>query len=529
MGEGDQRIEILEEEIKVLKGEVRRTLVDLRALLMRDDSPLSEGAFGRRAALADLASGDEAPVVRRESSESVQQEASLQAVAVPSPVVVAQPQPQQAEQGSPVPALGAGAQAGGNPPGMGVQPGPMWSGPGSQGGAAPGLSEAASTAEAGLVEQQVRLAEQERRIADQERRIAEQDRKLADGDTIASERGPQRSKPDAMDRDEASPTRPIRDEYENVYRHDDTAETPERPSRRGGSRRREQDETEEDERRLKRRTRDEDEDADPDDGAGERRHGPPRKPNPRRRNQDDMNRDEAQAGRPARDEYDNVDDLEEPEDGPKSSLGGTGHRRSGQDAGYQEEAQDDESETPRGSPRRRRHAGEETDGQDLYRQRGRNGHARANYVDNGVDHQVLGSQQDRFDPGDSDGRGSPVFDEYFELLGDDLELEDGVNGAGGLPLDLNLMASLVRWASIAKQRVGEQRLSHVLELYGQSGHLSPRLRELLDYISQMADELPPDKDHTAQVCVDLIAQLHGILTGGLSIAKIRQKKVPGRS
>ena len=144
---------------------------------------------------------------------------------------------------------------------------------------------------------------------------------------------------------------------------------------------------------------------------------------------------------------------------------------------------------------------------------------------------MLGSQQDGYHSGERNGRGSPVFEEYFELLGNDLELEDGANGtngANGLPLDLNLMASLVRWASIAKQRVGEQGLNHVLELYGQSGHLSPRLRELLDYISQMAGELPPDKDHTAQVCVDLIAQLHGILTGGLSTAKVRQVRAPGK-
>ena len=43
MADGDQRIEVLEDEMKVLKGEVSRTLVDLRALLMRDDSPLMTG------------------------------------------------------------------------------------------------------------------------------------------------------------------------------------------------------------------------------------------------------------------------------------------------------------------------------------------------------------------------------------------------------------------------------------------------------------------------------------------------------
>ena len=47
MAENDTRIETLEDEVKVLKGEVKRTLVDLRALLMREDSPLTEAGFSR--------------------------------------------------------------------------------------------------------------------------------------------------------------------------------------------------------------------------------------------------------------------------------------------------------------------------------------------------------------------------------------------------------------------------------------------------------------------------------------------------
>ena len=48
MPDTDVRVETLEDEIRVLKGEVRRTLVDLRALLMSADSPLNEANFGRR-------------------------------------------------------------------------------------------------------------------------------------------------------------------------------------------------------------------------------------------------------------------------------------------------------------------------------------------------------------------------------------------------------------------------------------------------------------------------------------------------
>ncbi len=85
MAADDQKLETLEEEIKVLKGEVRRTLVDLRALVMREDSPLSESAYGRRAALADMASGDELPAVRRQTTETIRQEVADQPAAAPAP------------------------------------------------------------------------------------------------------------------------------------------------------------------------------------------------------------------------------------------------------------------------------------------------------------------------------------------------------------------------------------------------------------------------------------------------------------
>ncbi|HZA21845.1 MAG TPA: hypothetical protein VFA32_04450, partial [Dehalococcoidia bacterium] len=49
MAESETRLETLEDEVRVLKGEVKRTLVDLRALLMSEDSPLSPKALTRRA------------------------------------------------------------------------------------------------------------------------------------------------------------------------------------------------------------------------------------------------------------------------------------------------------------------------------------------------------------------------------------------------------------------------------------------------------------------------------------------------
>jgi hypothetical protein len=49
MAESETRLETLEDEVRVLKGEVKRTLVDLRALLMNEDSPLSPKVLTRRA------------------------------------------------------------------------------------------------------------------------------------------------------------------------------------------------------------------------------------------------------------------------------------------------------------------------------------------------------------------------------------------------------------------------------------------------------------------------------------------------
>ena len=37
-----ERLDVLEEELKLLKGEMKRTLIDLRAFIMREDSPLNE-------------------------------------------------------------------------------------------------------------------------------------------------------------------------------------------------------------------------------------------------------------------------------------------------------------------------------------------------------------------------------------------------------------------------------------------------------------------------------------------------------
>ena len=65
MAENEDRIETLEDEVKVLKGEVKRTLVDLRSLLMREDSPLGEAALAARRSGAALPVAESLPTTEK--------------------------------------------------------------------------------------------------------------------------------------------------------------------------------------------------------------------------------------------------------------------------------------------------------------------------------------------------------------------------------------------------------------------------------------------------------------------------------
>lgn len=112
------------------------------------------------------------------------------------------------------------------------------------------------------------------------------------------------------------------------------------------------------------------------------------------------------------------------------------------------------------------------------------------------------------------------YHQLFEAVGD----ADGVgdNAGNSAPLDVNLLASLVRWTTLAKGRVGEARLKSILDLYLGSGRSSPQLRELLISVSSMVDTVSPETPQAAQECMDLLSHLHGILTGGLQIAQVPQ-------
>ena len=116
------------------------------------------------------------------------------------------------------------------------------------------------------------------------------------------------------------------------------------------------------------------------------------------------------------------------------------------------------------------------------------------------------------------GRSSRVFEEYMDLVEDTEALDaPGYDLDDPRAIDVNLLSSLTRWTSVAKLRVGEEKLQEMLDLYARSGHLSMNLRELLQQISAMVDEAPLEATEDAHGCVDLIFHLHGILAGGLAI------------
>ena len=89
-------------------------------------------------------------------------------------------------------------------------------------------------------------------------------------------------------------------------------------------------------------------------------------------------------------------------------------------------------------------------------------------------------------------------------------------------MDLNLVSNLVRWASMAKYRVGEKRLSDIIELYAESRNAPPGLSKALMHIASIVDDQPPESGQAAQETMDLIAHLHGILTASLPVSAVPQ-------
>ena len=222
MADSDSRLGTVEDELKILKEEVRRTLVDLRALLMRADSPMNEASTGRRDALPEREPEPQQP--KAEMSQVLQQEST----ATPPAAAPAQPPaggPSQPPAGGPSqpPAGGPGQPPTGGPGqppagGPGQPPAglsPLGVGP-QQGTintpvSAPPVIAPSGDQERAMAEQQQRMADQERRIADQNNQMAELSRMVQEGSQTAQQpSGPdpaQQKKVDEQQRQIADQTR----------------------------------------------------------------------------------------------------------------------------------------------------------------------------------------------------------------------------------------------------------------------------------------------------------------------------------
>ena len=455
MAESDTRLETLEDEVIVLKGEVKRTLVDLRALLMKENSPLGESNFARRSATAD------------QSSKSGGSEKVVIAVAAPfpaGPVLAPPPGPEPVlvtaavpspEGGLPGPAL---AQVGVAPPvtsapqtGPEPAPGifptessqlvatpvqrdpgpgsfPMVSPPGAMTLPAEGPGPAPDWA--GLAEQERRMAEQERRILEQERRMSERERLLTEA---SRHQGPS-----------------SRQVNEDLWLEEEAEElTAAKASRRNGR----------SHKQILGMS------YSPEAAGGKYSVG--------------------EVSQVLQDIPDDVTPLPE--------------RRS-------RRLRQNESEQGHRSPPR-----DEDSGLDLDRL------------------EMKQLNEDDLESPEPNGRRVNVYDEYWDLLKASKEAYPIEDSPTGPPLDVNLLSSLVHWATLAKQRVGEQQLKDILELYIQSGHSRPELQELLLRVSDMVDEATLEGGERPEDWVDLMFHLHGILTGGLPVVKIPQMRFSAQS
>ena len=503
MAEVDSRVEALEDEIKVLKGEVRRTLVDLRALLMREDSPLHEGTFGRSAALQDMETGGEPTITRKEVSEMVRQE-TAEAARPPVPDTNPQSPPPPTNPAQPV-SQGVGMAIPGSPfPGMPMAQSPMWGVGGGYPSAPPQAPPSApQPPDPAIAERERKLAEQERRMEEQERRLADQERRLTSA--AQPESAPQSPDPAIAERERKLTEQERRMEEQGRQLADQEARLTS-AARSEDARERDSD----------RRVPQEEPAQDSPEAAA------PRVQPEKRREKKESHGDQDQEEHPPLSqvrsrEYRGSDQVTTP------------HRRGSSSDREKpdsfDEAGDSDSEPPEVSqgvwygdkiPL-------ENDTERVVQRRPEDRASPVKperpLVNNGE------GEEERTKAITSNDRGNRVYDEYNELLAETKELEGPDDGElRPIPLDVNLLSSLTHWTSVARNRVGEQRLMGILDLYSQSGHLSTSLRELLEQISGLVDGAHPDASEDVEGCMDLIFHLHGILAGGLAIGQVQQAK-----
>lgn len=515
MAETDTRLETLEDEVKVLKGEVKRTLVDLRALLMREDSPLGEAAVAKRMAMQNAipVQVNEAPPIP-----------APVAVAPPPAPVIAEPPPPAPVAVAPPPAPPPGPGPGPQNvmpqgmPGPGPSPPPQAM-PIPQAFAPPGappadnssalarqdrlmaeqerrmtdqerkMSQLGAFAPPGgppadnlsaLAQQERMMAEQERRIAEQERKIAERERKMAESE---NDDEPPRSKkprkPARIDEDEL-------DEVPNDLEYERAEENRPRLSRKQN--------LEDPVPGVIVNLEEEDEDAFDEDE--------PVKPSAKKRSPMTSPRVMAEEEDEDEEDDDDVFEEDEPDDEPE-----------------EDDSEEDDPVNVSPPPSHK--------GRSKSAKVDRRVDRKVGLIKHGAEEEVVHGDNKSDSQGKSE-RVTSIYDEYRELLEETKQAHTLEDEPVGPPLDVNLMANLVYWASLAKQRVGEQQLNDILHLYIQSGHSRPELQDLLLHICKMVDVESAEVEQNGSDWVDLLFHLHGILTGGFPVIKIPYVRLPAQ-
>lgn len=113
------------------------------------------------------------------------------------------------------------------------------------------------------------------------------------------------------------------------------------------------------------------------------------------------------------------------------------------------------------------------------------------------------------------GAGEQV-EEAIRMLLKNMKQQDKPGGAveDRVIPDVNLLTNLIRWVSLAKRRIGSEHLPSLLKLYEFIGQPYLEFKQIIISLVDMVDEQSAVNDNSAEAWIDLILQLHGILTTG---------------
>lgn len=100
--------------------------------------------------------------------------------------------------------------------------------------------------------------------------------------------------------------------------------------------------------------------------------------------------------------------------------------------------------------------------------------------------------------------------------------------------NVNFLANLVHWVSMAKRRLGEDKLMPFIDLYMTTGTAVYGLKEMVAHISAMIGDTPNGEERgavgphpTAQDWIDLMLQLHGIVMGSEVLSRLEETQEDG--